>query len=72
MVNLCLDGKFAEARPAHEKMLPVIQSMFAEGSPSGVKAYLGELGVVKETFRLPVVAVSTQHKESIKAIMKGL
>lgn len=72
MVNLCLDGKFAEARPTHEKMLPVIQSMFAEGSPSGVKAYLGELGVVKETFRLPVVGVSPQHKESIKAIMKGL
>lgn len=53
-------------------MLPVIQSMFAEGSPSGVKAYLGELGVVKETFRLPVVGVSTQHKETIKSIMKGL
>ena len=72
MVNLCLDGKFAEARPTHEQMLPVIQSIFAEGSPSGVKTYLGELGVVKETFRLPVVGVSVQHKETIKAIMKGL
>jgi 4-hydroxy-tetrahydrodipicolinate synthase len=72
MVNLCLDGKFAEARSTHEKMLPVIQSMFAEGSPSGVKAYLGELGVVKETFRLPVVGVSAQHKETIRSIMKGL
>ena len=72
MVNLCLEGKFAEARPTHEKMIPVIQSLFAEGSPSGVKAYLGELGVVKETFRLPVVGVSAQHKETIKAIMKGL
>ena len=72
MVNLCLEGKFAEARPTHEKMIPVIQSLFAEGSPSGVKAYLGELGVVKDTFRLPVVGVSTQHKETIKAIMMGL
>jgi 4-hydroxy-tetrahydrodipicolinate synthase len=72
MVNLCLDGKFVEARSTHEKMLPVIQSMFAEGSPSGVKAYLGELGVVKETFRLPVVGVSGQHKETIRNIMKGL
>jgi 4-hydroxy-tetrahydrodipicolinate synthase len=69
MVNLCLEGKFAEARPTHEKMLPVIQSMFAEGSPSGVKAYLGELGVVKETFRLPVVAVSMQHRDYIHHLM---
>ena len=69
MVNLCLEGKFAEARPTHEKMLPVIQSMFAEGSPSGVKAYLGELGVVKETFRLPVVAVSKQHRDYIHQLM---
>jgi 4-hydroxy-tetrahydrodipicolinate synthase len=69
MVNLCLEGKFAEARPTHEKMLPVIQSMFAEGSPSGVKAYLGELGVVKETFRLPVVAVSMQHRDYIHQLM---
>jgi 4-hydroxy-tetrahydrodipicolinate synthase len=69
MVNLCLEGKFAEARTTHEKMLPVIQSMFAEGSPSGVKAYLGELGVVKETFRLPVVAVSIQHRDYIHQLM---
>lgn len=72
MVNLCLDGKFAEARSTHEKMLPVIHSLFAEGSPSGVKAYLGELNIVKETFRLPVVSVSAQHKETIKSIMKGI
>jgi len=72
MVNFCLEGNFSAARPIHEKMLPVIQSMFAEGSPSGVKAYLGELNVVKETFRLPVVGVSAQHKETIKSIMKGI
>ena len=29
---------------------------------------LGELGVVKETFRLPVVGVSIQHKETIKSM----
>lgn len=72
MVSHCLKGNFAVARPIHEKMLPVIQSMFAEGSPSGVKAYLGELNVVKETFRLPVVPVSSLHKETIKSIMKGI
>lgn len=72
MVKQCLDGKFAEARPIHEKMLPIINSMFAEGSPSGVKYYLSKMGIIKETFRLPVVSVSTKHKASIDELMKSL
>jgi 4-hydroxy-tetrahydrodipicolinate synthase len=72
MVNNCLTGNFAEARSVHEKMLPIIQSMFAEGSPSGVKYYLSKLGVIKEAFRLPVVGVSEKHKASIDELMKSI
>ena len=72
MVNNCLKGNFSEARPVHEKMLPIIQSMFAEGSPSGVKYYLSKLGVIKEVFRLPVVGVSEKHKTTIDVLMKSL
>lgn len=70
MVRSCLDGKFAEARPAHEKMLPLISSMFAEGNPSGIKAYLSELGITKNTFRLPVVGVSDALMQTIQSLMK--
>lgn len=72
LVSLCAAYKFQEARPIHEKMLPIIQSMFAEGSPSGVKYYLNKLGVIKETFRLPVVGVSDKHKEKIDELMKSI
>lgn len=72
MVKQCLDGKFAEARPIHEKMLPIINSMFAEGSPSGVKYYLSKMGIIKENFRLPAVSVSAKHKASIDEFMKSL
>lgn len=72
MVNFCLDGNFAAARPLHETMLPIVHSLFAEGSPSGVKVYLKELGVTKETFRLPVVSVSSELKNKIKDLMKTL
>jgi 4-hydroxy-tetrahydrodipicolinate synthase len=72
MVNLCAQEKYADARPVHEKMLPIIQSMFAEGSPSGVKYYLNKLGVIKETFRLPVVGVSDKHKQKIDELMKSI
>lgn len=72
MVRDCLDGKFAEARPAHEKMLPLISSMFAEGNPSGIKAYLSELGITKNTFRLPVVGVSDALMQTIQSLMKSV
>ncbi|MEY2835486.1 MAG: hypothetical protein RLZZ557_1148, partial [Bacteroidota bacterium] len=72
MVKSCLAGKFAEARPIHEKMLPIINSLFAEGSPSGVKAYLAAMNIMEEAFRLPVVGVSDQLKIQIRELMKTI
>jgi 4-hydroxy-tetrahydrodipicolinate synthase len=70
MVRLCLQGKFSAAQPLHYKYIDIIASMFAEGSPSGVKAYLSEMGWCKNSFRLPVWKVSDQHHARIKELMK--
>lgn len=72
MVRLCMDGKFAEAQQLHYKYTDIIASMFAEGSPSGVKAYLSEMGLCKNTFRMPVWPVSEKHMEKIRELMKGV
>ena len=72
MVRQCLAGDFAGARPMHEKMFPIIQSMFAEGSPSGLKAYLAKLDIAGENFRLPVVSVSEQHRSYIHQLMQTI
>jgi len=72
MVRLCLAGKFAEAEKLHSKYLDIIASMFAEGSPSGVKAYLSEMGLCQNTFRLPVWKVSEKHLAKIKELMKAV
>ena len=71
MVRLCLQGNFSEAAILHYKYIDIIASMFAEGSPSGVKAYLAEMGLCKNTFRLPVWPVSEKHHHKIKELMKG-
>ena len=70
MVRLCLDGKFEEAQKIHYKYIDIIASMFAEGSPSGVKAYLSEMGLCQNYFRLPVWKVSEKHHSKIKELMK--
>ena len=70
MVRLCMAGRFNEALPIHLKYLDIIASMFAEGSPSGVKAYLSEMGLCQNAFRLPVWKVSEKHQARIKELMK--
>lgn len=70
MIHLCLDGKFAQARELHYRYTDIINSMFAEGSPSGVKAYLSEMGLCQNTFRQPVWPVSAAHHAKIKELMK--
>ena len=70
MVRLCLKGNFKEAQLLHYKYTDIIASMFAEGSPSGVKAYLSEMGLCPNTFRLPVWPVSEKHHQKIKELMK--
>ena len=70
MVRLCLEKKFEAARPLHEKYLEVIASMFAEGSPSGVKAYLSEMGLCLNQVRMPVWPVSDAHLNKIRSLMK--
>ena len=72
MVRLCLKGKFKEATEYHFRYLDIIHSLFAEGSPSGVKAYMSEMGLCKNTFRLPVWPVSDKQMEKIRGLMKGL
>lgn len=72
MVRLCMDGKFAEAQQLHYKYTDIIASMFTEGSPSGVKAYLSEMGLCKNAFRMPVWPVSDKHMERIRELMKGV
>jgi len=72
MVRLCIAGNFTEAQKLHFKYTDIIASMFAEGSPSGVKAYLSEMGLCQNTFRLPVWPVSEKHLSKIRELMKGI
>ncbi len=72
MVRLCMDGKFAEAQQLHYKYTDIIASMFTEGSPSGVKAFLSEMGLCKNTFRMPVWPISDKHMEKIRELMRGV
>ena len=70
MVRLSLAHKFDEARKLHYRYTPVISTMFEEGSPAGVKAYLSEMGLCRNVSRMPVWNVGEQLHERIRSLIK--
>lgn len=72
MVRDCLRGDFKAALPVHHRLLEVVDTLFAEGSPAGVKAYMQELGLCPDHVRLPVVPVSEGLRQRIRGLMSGL
>ncbi|MBI9068757.1 MAG: 4-hydroxy-tetrahydrodipicolinate synthase [Salinivirgaceae bacterium] len=58
MVQLALDNNFTEARTIHYKLIDIINSMFADGNPAGVKAYLNLQKRIENNLRLPLVPVN--------------
>ncbi|UKJ06839.1 4-hydroxy-tetrahydrodipicolinate synthase [Solitalea lacus] len=71
MIRKCLEGKFDEARLLHYKLTDIINMLFAEGSPAGVKTFLKELGICGQTVRLPLVNVSSTLETKIVNAVKN-
>ncbi|MCB9184728.1 MAG: 4-hydroxy-tetrahydrodipicolinate synthase, partial [Flavobacteriales bacterium] len=58
LVHAALDGDLATARKEHLRLIEVIDLLFAEGNPGGIKYVLKELGVCGDAMRLPLVNIS--------------
>lgn len=50
----------------HYQMLDVINALFADGNPGGIKALLDHLGLVKNHLRLPMVKVNRSLNAELK------
>ena len=68
MVRLALNGNYSQARESHYKLLSRISACFQDGSPSGVKAFLQEKGLIEDYVRLPLVPVNEQTKILIREL----
>lgn len=58
MVKFALKGDVKKALPLHNRMLPLMNAIFEEGNPSGIKALLEIEGFIGNTLRMPLVKVS--------------
>ncbi|KPK86585.1 MAG: 4-hydroxy-tetrahydrodipicolinate synthase [Bacteroides sp. SM23_62_1] len=72
MVRYALAMKFDEARAIHYKLLEVIENLFIEGSPAGIKAALNILGITQNHVRLPLTTVSRSTYNRLAELIKSI
>lgn len=70
MVRYALAGDFEKARKLHYKLTDIINLLFADGSPGGIKTVLKLKGICGDTVRLPLVAPSDAVQKKLKAAVE--
>jgi 4-hydroxy-tetrahydrodipicolinate synthase len=72
MVELAERGDFAGAREVHNRLLPLMQINFVESSPIPVKSAMAAMGLMEETYRLPLVPPRRASRDRIHAVLAEL
>jgi 4-hydroxy-tetrahydrodipicolinate synthase len=72
IVELCEKGDFAAARKLHHWLLPLIQVNFIETNPIPCKAAMAAMGLIEESYRLPMVPPSPAAREKVLRVLQQL
>jgi 4-hydroxy-tetrahydrodipicolinate synthase len=72
MINAALNNNYDVARKHHYELIEVIQYLFADGNPGGIKHVLKELGICQDHLRLPLVRVNAQVGAQLTRLTKML
>jgi len=72
MVRFAMMNKYKEAKEIQYKLLEIMEQLFIEGSPSGLKAALSILGLAQNHVRLPLSTVSRTVYNRIAELIKAL
>ena len=68
MVRLAMKGDLKKALPLHFSMLPLMNAIFEEGNPTGIKSLLETEGIIVNSLRLPLVKASKQLANKISQL----
>lgn len=72
LVRAMLKGDLPTARKVHLRLYKLVQLLFADGSPGGIKHVLTRKGLCKATVRLPLWGVSEQVARLLDEEIKKL
>ena len=65
-------GDFERAGTLHYRLFPLMRANFIESSPIPVKAVLAMMGLIEETYRLPLTQPSAETRELLRGIAMEL
>ncbi|WP_299052342.1 4-hydroxy-tetrahydrodipicolinate synthase [uncultured Polaribacter sp.] len=71
MINHGLQGNNKDGYDIHYKMMDIIDLIFEENNPAGIKAVLKELQITTNEVRLPLVTASEGLTQKIKKFIKS-
>lgn len=72
MIHLGLEGDSEEAYKIHHGLSPIMNLIFEEGNPAGIKSVFENLGLAGARVRLPLVEASVPLKNKIGSFLKSL
>ena len=72
MVRLALHGDYDNARQIHYRFTELIELLFVEGNPAGVKSMLALMGLIENKLRLPLVPNTINTYEKIRFVLNQL
>lgn len=70
MVSSSLRGNMKLAREYHYRMTEIINALFADGNPAGIKAALEIMGLCSNNLRLPLVKVNKIVYNQLKTLIQ--
>jgi 4-hydroxy-tetrahydrodipicolinate synthase len=72
LVRFALKNDFVNASKLQYKLLEGFDLLFAENNPAGVKAFLFEMNMIENEFRLPLVPLSAAIHQKVKDFLSQL
>lgn len=70
IVTLCAEGKFDEAKKAHDALLPLMDELFVTSNPIMVKEALALTGYPVGGVRLPLIDATPEQSEHLAQVMR--
>jgi len=72
LTHLCLEGEFESARALQKQIYPLLKANFLETNPIPVKAALAMMGLIEESYRLPLVPMNQDCRKTLAKVLKDM
>ncbi len=72
LVALFQSGHLEQAEALHNRLAPLFRDLFIESNPVPIKTAMATFGMIQEEFRLPLVKLAPEHRETLLQTLKSV